>query len=303
MRKNNTSFILLAFLVLFGCNKKQSEVAPDNFEPRLIAIAVKDIATSIQWYTQKLGFVVEKDIVELTDYHLKRAFLKLDDFHLEIIEYDTAYKASEILPTADSYIGGMFKIGFLLHDIQRVYNRFQEMEDVEILAGIGELPENSLPIKWPSKYFLVQDPDGNYIQFFDSGKNENAVPWLFMVTVENLENAISWYTSNLGFNHHQTIGTVGNRRAILERNDCVLELFGPTNVIKSNNLPADSLVLGFKKIAFGVNNMDTVVSIFDKGKVEIAMPLSPADDFDWANQSIIVKDPEGNWTQLFDLNK
>ena len=292
--------IILLLFIGFGCKTTQQEILNKVFQPKLVSIAVQDIDTSIEWYRQKLGFEIERDLKEYPDYGLKLAFLKLDDFHLELIEFANAYKASNFLPNADSYMGGVFKIGLVVNDIQGYYDHLKEMEGVEMVAGLGELPDNPIPIKWPSQYFLIADPDGNYIQFFDTGAKKVPSPWLFMITVDNLENAISWYTKNLGFKHHQTVGEVGNKRAILASNNYVLELFEPTNVLKTNEIPAGTTILGFKKIAFGVTKLTSWASMLDRNGVEVAMPLE-ASDFDWATRAMIVKDAEGNWTQLFEL--
>ena len=257
----------------------------------------------MNWYTQVLGFEVEKDLQAYPDYQMKMAFLKLGDFHLELIEYANVYNPSEVLPNPDSYVGGVFKIGFAVQDIQKVYERLNNMEEVNMVAELGELPENTLPITWPTHYFLIQDPDGNYLQFFDEGATPTPAPWLFMVTVDSLEGAISWYTENIGFTHHQTLGEEGNQRAILARNNYVLELFEPAHVVKAADIPTDTTVLGVKKIAFAVEEVPRLAAQFEERPVEITMPLSPAKDITWATQTMIVKDPEGNWIQVFDSKK
>ncbi len=301
MPQNSPLILSLIFLLSLACQREKEEVLEDVFEPKLVAIAVQDLERSIQWYTQKLGFEVEKEMTEYPDHGLRNAFLKLGDFHLEIIEFSKAYKPSEILPNEESYVGGVFKLGWKVNDIETVYNRIKEMEEVDMVAELGELPESSISIPWPSKYFLIQDPDGNYLQFFDSGNHPYPSPWLFMLTVENLEQVQSWYTQNLGFKLLQTQGSQGNMRAILARNGYVLELFEPAQVLKAAEIPSDSTILGFNKLAFRVDDLSTLSTSFENKKVEIALPLAPTEDIDWASQGMIVKDLEGNWTQLFEI--
>ena len=99
-----------------------------------------------------------------------------------------------------------------------------------------------------------------------------------------------------------TLGEKGNRRAILERNNYVLELFEPDEVIKITEISMDSTILGFRKMAFGVENLTSLSTEMEKQQVEIITPIEKS-DFDWANQAMIVKDVDGNWTQLFEVKQ
>lgn len=300
--KRSIQIILFLALTNLGCKENTKTVQKDFFKPNLVKLFVEDIDSSLKWYKEKLKFEVEKEVEEYPDYGLKIAFLELNGFHLEIIEKTNSFKPSEITNKEDKYIGGIFKIGFKTNDLEYIYSQLNMLDGVEFVTGIGELPENQIPIKWPTKHFLIKDPDGNFIQFFDSGDSSQISPWLTMVTVDNLENSITWYSQTLGFKHHQTIGEKGNRRAVLERNNHVLELFEPNHVIKANEISADTTILGFKKIAFGVEDLELLSSELEKETVNIITPLEKS-DFNWANKSMIVKDLDGNWTQLFEIKK
>jgi len=288
--------ILLLIVTNLGCKEKVETPQKDIFRPNLIALFVEDIDSSLNWYKEKLNFEVERAIEEYPDYGLKIAFLESNGFHLEIIEKTNSFKQSEINRSEDRYVGGVFKIGFKTNGLENLHNDLKELEDVEFVTDIGVLPENKIPIPWPTKYFLIKDPDGNFIQFFDSGNSKQISPWLIMLTVDNLESSISWYSKTLGFKHHKTMGKKGNQRAILERNNYVLELFEPNYVIKANQISTDSTVLGFKKIAFAIEDLSSL----KQEKVEIISPIEKS-DFEWAKKAMIVKDLEGNWTQLFEI--
>lgn len=292
---------VLSFL-LFSCEEKPSTIPQEVFEPKLVAICVQDIETSLNWYTQKLGFEIEQNIKEYPDYGLKLAFLRAGDFHLEILEKTNSYKQSEFLPTPENYLGGVFKVGFILNDLEAKYAELKQMQDVEFVTGIGTLPENQLPIKWPTHHFLIKDPDGNFIQFFELGTANKISPWLFMITVDDLDVSVEWYTQNFGFKHLETIGDEGNKRAVLERDTYVLELFEPENVIKASQVSEDSTILGFKKLAFGVGDISPLASKLETANTEIIVPVEES-DFSWALKSMIVKDVEGNWTQVFEIEK
>lgn len=287
--------IILILITISSCKEKTKTVPKDVFKPNLIALFVEDIDSSLNWYKEKLNFEVERSIEEYPDYGLKIAFLESNDFHLEIIEKANSFKQSEITINQDRYVGGVFKIGFKTNDLEKVYNQLKKFNDVEFVTDIGILPENKIPIPWPTKFFLIKDPDGNFIQFFDLGNSKQISLWLTMITVDSLENSIFWYSEFLGFKHHKTMGEKGNRRAVLERNNYVLELFEPNEVIKASQISVDTTVLGFRKIAFEIKDLTYLA----KDKIEIVSPIEKS-DFEWASKAMIVKDLEGNWTQIFE---
>lgn len=292
---------LFATILTVACTKQKEVVKSDTFKPVLLALIVKDIDRSIDWYSNVLDFKIEKEIKEYPEYGLKLAVLKAGDFHLELMEKADALPQNEALSDADSYVGGVSKIGLRVKNLDATYNHLQSIEGVDVVAGPGELPENSLPIPWPNKYLLLRDPDGNFIQFFDTGTSAHPTPWLFMLTVENLGKASFWYSKYMDFGQHQTFGEKGNRRAILERNGYVLELFEPQKVLKASEISPDNTILGFRKLAFGFKeDLTAFSSELEKKEIEIEVALEES-DFEWAEKALIFKDLEGNRTQVFEI--
>ena len=287
--------IIIILITISSCKEKTKTGPKDVFRPNLISLFVEDIDSSSNWYEEKLNFEVEREIEEYPDYGLKIAFLKSNGFYLELIEKVNSFKQSEITINADRYLGGVLKIGFKTNNLEKLYKQLKKINDVEFVTDIGVLPENKIPIPWPTKYFLIKDPDGNFIQFFDLGDSKQISPWLVMMTVGSLENSILWYSEFLGFKHLKTMGEKGNQRAILERNNYVLELFEPNEVIEANQISADTTVLGFRKIAFQIKDLTHL----SKDKIEIISPIEIS-DFEWASKAMIVKDLEGNWIQFFE---
>ena len=270
-----------------------------EFQVKLLAISVSDINTSIDWYG-KLGFKLEDAVQEYPDYNLKIGFLRQGNFYLEILEQGGALKSSELLPSEDSYLGGVFKIGFSVQNIQQLFDDLKLQKDITFVTGIGDLPPSDLPIDWPSQYFLIQDPEGNMIQFFDGGINGNLTPWLSMIVVENLQSAIAWYETNLGFNYLETFGETGNKRAIMERNGFALELYEPAEVLTTNEQTPAQSPLGFRKLAFTHSDLKQAEHNFQSSSTEIVVSPQKS-DLDLADQHMIIKDLEGNWIQLFQV--
>ena len=295
--------LLLTFLVgqATACEQETPRSAPNIFQPQLMAIVVENLEQSLTWYTQVLEGTLERPIDSFPDYGLRIAFLQVGEFHLELIESKTSIQPADLLPNTDTYMGGWFKIGFTLSDIEAKYEQLKAIEGIDFVTGIGVLPETNLPINWPTQFFLLKDPDGNYVQFFDGGAGKEPTPWLFMNTVKELPNAISWYTQHLGLTHQETVGDPGNRRAILSHDNFVLELFEPATVL-TQAIPGDSMAIGFTKLAFGLNTFDTLTAQFQRENIEIVYGPEVSDS-PWASQYLIVKDAEGNYVQLFNIKE
>ena len=276
----------------------------DHFDFKLLAIIVKDIEASAKWYTDKVGFQIEKPIQHYPNYKLKIGMLQHDQFHLELIENETALDRNDLPLSEGNEINGVLKLGFMVKDIQKIFDDLKTHDDVQFITDIGTLPKTNIAIPWPKKYFLIQDLDGNLIQFFsyDDSTIQSAPlkPWLMGVTVKDLDNLQQWYQDHLGFQLHDIVGQSGNRRAILERNNCILELWEPERVTLSKQLPEETEFNGFKKIAFGIQDFDSMNQYFKNNKIYFALNAEPS-DFDWATQALIIKDLESNWIQFFEI--
>ena len=258
--------------------------------------------TSIDWYMNKLGFEAEKSIKEYPDRNLRLAVIKAGDFHLELLEKKPSIDRSEFLPDNNSYLGGIFKLGFLINDIEKKYQELKNLKDVDFITEIGTLPNTTIELKWPKRYFLIKDPDGNYIQFFsfDDHLQQSMTPWLIMFTVSNIESVVAWYVDNLGFKYHQTVGVQGNRRAIIEKNNYVLELYEPSAVVSMDKIPEGNTVLGFSELAFGIQNFDATSQNMKSKKVQFRT-LPQKSTYGWATKTMTVQDMEGNTIRLFKI--
>ena len=299
MKLFSTPVLLLVTLVGAGLRNSTKTARENIFEPKLVALCVEDIETSVAWYTENLGFEIEKEVEEYPAYGLKLAFLAADGFHLEILEKNNSVKQSEVLKNEDHYIGGIFKIGFKSNDLDSTFHQLKSKADVDFVTDIYDLPEYQSTLPWPDRFFLIKDPDGNFIQFFDTGTRGKSL-WLIMITVDSLDESISWYGKNLGFRHIATFGDTGNKRAIVERDDLIVELYEPREVFNFDESTMGASVLGFKKLGLGVSDIISMDSVFRAEKTEIVIPIEGS-DFEWAEQAMIIKDLEGNWTQLFEI--
>lgn len=292
------------FILLLICDDIYADQENDDqFKVQLIALWTDSLEISLNWYVHELGFEVEKEIQVYPDYQLRMAFVNRGDFHLELLEKKPSYRPSQFLKEGQS-LGGMIKLGFVVNDLDSLYQLLQLNGKVDFATEIGDLPETNLEMDWPKRYFLIRDPDGNYIQFFsyDDQIKAKMHAWLAMVVVQNIDQSFHWYEKQFGFKKYAEVGEPGNRRTIVIRNDFVLELFEPSVVIPREQVPQDSTLLGFTKIAFGTSRFESLHQSLIQNKATFA--IEPEESaFEWASQSMIVKDHEGNWIQLFEIEK
>lgn len=152
---------LLCLIFLAGCASEASVGAPANVEnaltPRLVAISVEDIDASVAWYEQVLGFTTHERY-EFPDDGMRMAFLHNSGFELELIELAGA--ASYDAPNADnpSTRRGFNKLAF---HTQNIDARYAHVNDVGAKVHTALRDSQRL-----GRYFIVLDPDGNWIQVF-----------------------------------------------------------------------------------------------------------------------------------------
>lgn len=152
-------YTLLTFLILvIGCVNTQAQPAFD-YRPNGSAVIVQNIDKSVQWYQSVFGFTVKTKMNEPNVY--KVVILESPTFMLELIELTGSLTRTEVLKEKPegTQIQGHSKIGFLVNDIDKCLRH---------LKAIGV----NVPRVWTDqgtkkRNFLITDPDGNYIQFFD----------------------------------------------------------------------------------------------------------------------------------------
>jgi len=304
MKILNLAIVILALAHLLSCKSEpinsSSTSAADVFEPQLVSINVPRLESGIGWYVNRLGFSLEKDIVEYPSYNLRNAFIEKDGFRIELLEQGNSVFPIDIMDEPSPPIGGFSKVGMSMVNVGAEYNRLNAFGDVNLITEVGNVPTNPVPFKWPTQYFLTADPFGNYVQFFNSGTEGKVRPWLFMITVKNLDESIHWYTGKLGLTHHFTVGEAGNRRAIMQRNNYVLELIEQPSAVTANELNSMSETFGIKKLAFRVKDIDYTSQDLQKKEVDIVSPLQNS-KLPWAQRTMIIRDLEGNMIQLLEI--
>lgn len=153
-------FSLMIYFLLFSCLYAQ-KIKIEN--PNLVGVYVCSAENSAQWYTEKLGFKTFKKM-DFPEYDsLKIYFLEKENFRLELIQKKTALSAKNVIKNYDEEktpLLGFAKLSFIVKNIKELEDKLKS-ENVKIrypLIKDNEFKEMS---------FIVEDPDGNYIQFVE----------------------------------------------------------------------------------------------------------------------------------------
>ncbi len=135
--------------------------------PYLVSISVADLDETVNWYRENLGFVLIKQM-EFPKYSLRIAFVELNGFRLELIEFKASVSYEAIqkqFPVVDdrAKIHGLGKLAFLVEDLEAVSNRLKR-NNVKFWREIMEDQEFGV------RSLIVSDNSGNWIQFFQKMK-------------------------------------------------------------------------------------------------------------------------------------
>ena len=155
------SAVLAAALVPASAAAQDADPAASIrlMRPDHVSIGVRDLDVMIEWYTEKLDFVVEKawDVEDLGDARL--AYLVGPGWRIEMIEGGAQTFASPPEDFADHFArGGYGHIGFAVEDVD---------ETVAALAARGVdvfVPARSFPDGAERRVAFFLDPEGNVIE-------------------------------------------------------------------------------------------------------------------------------------------
>lgn len=124
------------------------------------------------------------------------------------------------------------------------------------------------------------------------------------IIVNNIENSIGWYESNLGFKmiNKTDNEAFGLKQANLFKDNCHLELIALKSAIDArseiDNFTEKTKLVGLFKIGFKVNQFDSLVKRLKDHDIRFKgdVVTDPVTD----QRMVIVLDPDGNRIQLFD---
>ena len=126
-------------------------------------ITVSNLDASRKWYEEKLGFKLAKSM-ELPEHKLRIAFLNLNGFTLELIEFQETLSIATIKNRIPEFkdrdhLQGFVKLGFRVANVDALASALKANG-----AKLRMEPTNDR--EFHDRFFLVEDPDGNTLQFF-----------------------------------------------------------------------------------------------------------------------------------------
>lgn len=152
---------LLSVLILAGAFVTQAQdSAAFKYEPYFSAVIVNNVDSSATWY-QSLFDLKIKNRINDTPNGFRVMILESSTFLLELIENRSWPDQKKLLADKPegTRIQGFFKIGFKVPDIDACLKR---------LTGLKIVPERIYTdAETKKRNFLINDPDGNLVQFFD----------------------------------------------------------------------------------------------------------------------------------------
>lgn len=180
----------IAFIILLFATESYGQHSIDELKLTSTTIIVKDLKTSASWYRKFLRFKVEEF---KPNKHVK---MRNDVFVIILNQGNSTLLRSQINFKGDKkYVNGIDKIGFDTNRFDSLHLYFSHYEQ-KITTDIKE--EKNLG----HRIFIVEDPDGNKVQFFDAPndkKNLSITPSFFSIQSSDYINTLKWYTEHMGF--------------------------------------------------------------------------------------------------------
>ncbi len=126
-----------------------------------------NLDVSRKWYEEKLGFRLTKK-QEAPQHRLRIAFLELNGFTLELIEFQDSVSSATVRNSVPElrdrdHLQGFVKLGFRIKDVDALASSLQK-------KGVRLRMEPVDDREFHDRFLLVEDPDGNTIQFFQKLK-------------------------------------------------------------------------------------------------------------------------------------
>ena len=166
-------WIAILAVVLFlnaGISRAQSTTkAPSapatTLKPYLVAMYVGNLEDSVKWYQEMLGFNLVRPIMDFPAHEVRIAFLELNGFRLELVEKKHTFPVRKKFPELDEAIQGFKKLAFSPDDIESLAALLKK-KDVTFRYHV------TVDKQFDTKWFIVEDLDGHWIQFFQPLPNQ-----------------------------------------------------------------------------------------------------------------------------------
>lgn len=292
MNKLATFFIsLLLFSTLTTFAQKDQT---NSFSPVGLTIIVNDLSISSNWYKENLNFRVHKKMPE-------RRILQRGDFYIELRAIAGSLNEKDIkLPEDFKFINGYSKFSFVVDNLKGLYNHL-------FINGVNVFRPITKGEFFQGEYFVITDPDGNYLQFFSNGDSDIKIndiqmkPFLISKMVGDLDESVKWYQSILNCNISEILDIPEHNLKLgyLELNGFYFELIQTGVSLNKTDLDKfkDKHIQGFCNLTFYVDDIKTTVSSMGTDEFPVNNNIEPA-DFNGFKKQVNIKDLSGNNIQI-----
>lgn len=289
----------LSFLILISIFLQTQLIAQEkeknSYFPVGLTIIVNNLETSTNWYKDNLYFTMHKSLPE-------RTILQKGEFYLELKTVNESLNEKDIkLPEEYKFINGYTKFSFVVDNLKGLYNHLF-INGVNVFRKITEGGEY-----FQGKYFVITDPDGNYIQFISNNEIDVEVkkikmkPFIVSKMVGNIDESINWYKNILGceVSGNLDIPDHNLKLAYLELNGFYFELIQTGVSLNKSELDKfrDKEIQGFNNLTFYVENIENAVQNIKKTDYGIGVNLESA-NFNGFSRQIKIIDLSENKIQI-----
>jgi hypothetical protein len=157
MQKN---ILLIVFLITGAKFSEAQQARGFDFTPYFSAVIVNNIDSSAVWYASVFELKVKNRIND-TERGVRVVILESTSFLLELLENKSWLDQKKILENKPhgTRIHGFFKIGFKVPNMDACLKHLAELKIIPERIYTDSQTKN--------RNFLVNDPDGNLVQFFE----------------------------------------------------------------------------------------------------------------------------------------
>jgi len=151
--------LLPALFILVWLNAQSKNPTPD-FQPYFSAIVAKNFTASVKWYQSVFGLKVRTEMNDPNQSY-RVIILESSNYLLEILELKGSLIKEELVQGKPNgtEIQGHLKIGFKISNVNRW---LEHLKSFSI-----DVPQVWTDSNTGKKNFLIKDPDGNLVQFFE----------------------------------------------------------------------------------------------------------------------------------------
>jgi catechol 2,3-dioxygenase-like lactoylglutathione lyase family enzyme len=162
--------LLVSVAVAAGAGAGEKPAAENPLaaaHPCLISISVANLDASVRWYGDVLGFRETKRL-NLPASSLRIGFLEHNGFRLELIEFKDSVSLEAIrskFPGVDdrAKVQGFGKLAFAVPKIREAASALKAKK-VKFVRDVTREKDTG------ETWFIVEDVDGNWLQFFETEK-------------------------------------------------------------------------------------------------------------------------------------